>query len=309
MFAADDPRVSDLLLAATKHTNWLFTLMMTIYDVWNLRFFRDILPSFCISSVLKSIHIAYLDYISVLYPMCLIFFTWVCVELYDRKFRLLIWLWKPFQRCLKGKEYHIDFINAFASLFLLSFTKVIYQVALLLIQRRIQGRQDYHEFLGYTYVVGVDQTVLYGSTEHFLFVIPAAILSFILGLLPTAFLILYPIRPFRILFSKCRLDGVVINTFAEKFYSCYRTGLDGGWDMRSFAGLYFVARVLLFLSNIMAAELHVSENDPYFMRNIALTITLLLIAVCRPYKEAYIHEQNRHYFANSYGTFLSPSIS
>ena len=289
VFAADDPRVSDVILAATKHTNWFFTLMMTMYDVWNLRFFRNVLPSFCISSGLKPIHVSYLDYISVFYPMCLIFFTWVCIELYDRKFRLLVWLWKPFQRCLKGKEYHVNFINAFASLFLLSFTKVIYQFVLLLIQRRIQGRQNYWYFLGYTYVVGVDETVLYGSTEHLLFVIPATILSFIVGILPTAFLILYPIRPFRVLFSKCRLDGIVINTFAEKFYSCYRTGLDGGWDMRSFAGLYFVARLLLFLSNLMAGGLQISENDPYFMRNIVFAITLLLIAVCRPYKETYMN--------------------
>ena len=289
VFAADDLRVSNLILAATKNTNWLFTSTMTIYDIWNLRFFRNILPFFCISSVLKRIHIVYLDYISVFYPMCLIFFTWVCVELYDRKFRLLVWLWKPFQRCLKGKEYHVDFINAFASLFLLSFTKVIYQIVLLLVQRRIQRRQDYWYFLGYTYVVGVDQTVLYGSTEHLLFIIPAAILSFILGILPTAFLILYPIRSFRILISKCRLDGIIINTFAEKFYSCYRTGLDGGWDMRSFAGLYFVARLLLFLSNLMSAGFHVSENDPYFMRNVVFAITLLLIAVGRPYKETYMN--------------------
>ena len=71
VFAADDPRVSDLILAATKHTNWLFTLMMTIYDVWNLRFFRNVLPSFCISSGLKPIHVSYLDYyyFSILSPV------------------------------------------------------------------------------------------------------------------------------------------------------------------------------------------------------------------------------------------------
>ena len=70
----------------------------------------------------------------------------------------------------------------------------------------------------------------------------------------------------------------------EKFYSCYRTGLDGGRDIvRSFAGLYFVARVLLFLSNVLAGGLHniiLSENDPYFMRNIVLAITVLLITEC-----------------------------
>ena len=55
--------------------------------------------------------------------------------------------------------------------------------------------------------------------------------------------------------------------------------------MRSFAGLYFVARVLLFLSNIIATVLNVSNNDPFFVRGIILTITALLIALCRPYKE------------------------
>jgi hypothetical protein len=166
----------------------------------------------------------------------------------------------------------------------------MYQSVLLLVHRRIEGSRDYQHSLGFTYVVGVDQTVLYGSTEHLLFAIPATILFFILGILPTLFLILYPIRPFRVLFSKCRLDGIAINTFAEKFYSCYRTGLDGGRDMRSFAGIYFVTRFLLFFSNIMASGLHVSENDPYFMRNIVLAITLLLIAVGRPYKETYMNK-------------------
>ena len=61
-------------------------------------------------------------------------------------------------------------------------------------------------------------------------------------------------------------------------------------DMRSFAGLYFVARILLFLSNVLAGGLHISENDPYFMRNIVLTITVLLIIVCRPYKQAYMNK-------------------
>ena len=289
--SGDDPQVNNIIyLSDHAISKWFFNIIITFYDVWNLRFFRNVLPSFCISSGLKPIHISFLDYISVFYPLCLIFLTWVCVELYDRKCRLLVWLWKPFQRCFNGKEYRIDFINAFASFFLLSFTKVIYQVVLLLVLRKIEGRRDYWHFMGYTYVVGVDQSVLYGSTEHLLFVIPAAILCFILGVLPTAFLILYPIRPFRVLFSKCRLDGIIINTFAEKFYSCYRTGLDGGWDMRSFAGLYFIARLFLFVSNVLAGGLHISENDPYFMRNIVLGITVLLITVCRPYKQAYMNK-------------------
>ena len=291
VFGGDDLQVSDVIYATSEYSKWFFTVIVTLYDVWNLRFFRYVLPSFCISSHLKQLHISFLDYISVFYPMCLIFLTWVCVELYDRKFRLLVWLWKPFQKCLKGNGYHIDFINAFASFFLLSFTKMVYQVVLLLVQRETENRQfeedDY--FLDYVYIVGIDQTVIYGSTEHLLFAIPAAILSFVLSTLPAVFLTLYPIRLFRVLFSKCRLDGIVINTFMEKFYSCYRTGLDGGRDMRSFAGLYFAARILLFLSNTISIVFNISNNNPFFIRGIIITITALLIALCRPYKKTYMN--------------------
>ena len=293
VFGGDDPKVSDIIFVASKHSKWLFTIMTIFYDVWNLRFFRNVLPSLCISSGLKPIHISFLEYISVFYPLCLIFLTWISVELYDRKFQLLFWLWKPFQRCFKGKQYRIDFISAFASFFFLSFTKVLYQVVLLLVQRRIENQQfedNYNTyFLGYTYVVGIDQGVTYGSTEHLIFVIPAVVLCFVLNILPVVFLILYPLRPFRVLFSKCRLDGIVINTFVEKFYSCYRTGLDGGKDMRSFAGLYFVARLLLFLSNMISDVLNISNNDPFFVRGIIITVTALLIVLCRPYKKTYMN--------------------
>jgi hypothetical protein len=119
--------------------------------------------------------------------MYLIFLTWICVELYDRNFRLLVWLWKPFQTCLKGKEYRIDFINAFASFFLLSFTKMMYQVALLLVNRRTEDH-NFIDFLGYISVVAIDHSVIYGSTEHLLFAVPAAILSFTLSLLYTCYL-------------------------------------------------------------------------------------------------------------------------
>ena len=291
VFGGNILNVSDILenIAASEHSKWFFIFIVTIYDVWNLRFFRNVLPSFCISSGLKPMHISLLEYISVFYPLCLIFLTWVCVELYDRKFRLLMWLWKPFRSCFKGKEYRIDFINAFASFFLLSFTKVMYQAVLFLVPRKIESRKGYCHFLGYTYVVGIDQTIIYRSTEHLLFAVPAAILCLVLNVLPVAFLTLYPIRPFRVCFSKCRLDGVVINTFIEKFYSCYKTGLNGGRDMRSFAGLYFVARLLLFLSNVIASLFYISNNDPFFVRGIILTITALLITLCRPYKKTYMN--------------------
>ena len=85
--------------------NWDFRLDMqiivTLYGLFNLDFCRYniILPPYCVSSKLKSIHIAFLGYISAFYPILLIFLTWIFVELHGRNFRPLVWLWRPFHRC------------------------------------------------------------------------------------------------------------------------------------------------------------------------------------------------------------------
>ena len=73
--------------------------LLTVYGVFNLDFFHYILPPFCISSQLRSIHVVFLGYISALYPFLLILLTWFCVELHGRNFRPIVWLWRPFHRC------------------------------------------------------------------------------------------------------------------------------------------------------------------------------------------------------------------
>ena len=65
-------------------------------------------------------------------------------------------------------------------------------------------------------------------------------------------LIFYPIRKFKAYLSKVKFGGYIeikFNIFVEKFYTCYRDGLNGGRDMRSFSGLYFIFRVVLVIVN------------------------------------------------------------
>ena len=59
--------------------------------------------------------------------------------------------------------------------------------------------------------------------------------------------------------------------------------------MRSFAGLYFVVRAMWFGIYLFGGSIGVANNDPYFWRNIVLTMGVLLIAICRPYKKMYMN--------------------
>ena len=68
-----------------------------------------------------------------------------------------------------------------------------------------------------------------------------------------------------------------LNTFVEKFYSCYRDGLDGGRDMRSFASLYLFIRILCFTWFELTYEA------------ILFGVSCLVIALVRPYKKTYVN--------------------
>jgi hypothetical protein len=105
-------------------------LITSIYGIWNLDFFRYLIPPFCISLDLKLIHIFSLYYISAFYPLVLIGITWVCIELHSRNFKPLTWIWGRIKKCCYCKRRQVDskstIIDVFATFFLLSYTKLLF---------------------------------------------------------------------------------------------------------------------------------------------------------------------------------------
>ena len=99
-------------------------IIETFYGLFHLDFFRYTLPPLCLSSKLKPIHIALLGYVTVFYPLFLIFLTWVCVKLHDHNVRVIVWLWRPFHKCFvrlrKRWDTKTDLIDVFITFFILS---------------------------------------------------------------------------------------------------------------------------------------------------------------------------------------------
>ena len=295
--AGDDVDLTDIMLTATPNSKLVLKILLTIYDIWNLRFFRYLIPPFCISSTLKPIHLVFISYISVFYPLCLIAITWLCIELHDCNFRPLVWMCRPFLsnhcfiRLRRRWNPRNDFVSVFASFFLLSFSKVLFQLLFFLMYQTIDHivystGKVYHE---QDVVVEFDLSVPYGGNKQIVFTVISVLLFCILNLLPTLLLVLYPFRFFQALLSKCRRVQIPLERFVRVFNSCYKDGQDGGIDMRSFAGLYFIVRLVLFLTNGIGGVLIITKHYPFLSRNILFTITGLLIALFRPYKETYMN--------------------
>ena len=251
-----------------------------MYAMFNLDFFLSVLPPFCISSTLRFCHVILFGYISAFYPILLLFLTWLCVELHGHNYRLLKWLWKPFQICFarlkkQGIDTKGDLVDVFATFFLLSYHKCVYQT-----------QMYYGTHLIYT--INVDpsgnyfSTQIKGSADEGYTSTYASVLctSALFCLLPPILLICYPFIFFRSCLSKCCLDILAVNTFVENFHGYYRNGLDGGRDMRSFSGFYF----FLVMGICLLPLIPVHYID---LGKVTVLVVALSIALIKPYKKTY----------------------
>ena len=294
-----DNELRHIVFNKDEHLRLDMKIIHTIYGVFNLDFFRLFTPPFCISSHLKSIHIAMFGYISVLYPLFLIFLTWVCIELHGRNFRPLVWLWRPFHRCFvslrRSWDTKSDIIDVFITFFLLSYSKCMYVTSLLLTGQEVRRYDELGNHFKLKRTVIVDTSVTYGSTNHLIFAIPAIILFCTYNVLLPLLLILYPFKQFQSCLSKCRLNFIPVNTFVDKLHNCYRNGLEGGRDLRSFSGLYFFLRMIVFLvAELSYKWLKVNDNvwlidEMWFPTGTVFMITALTIAIIKPYRKNYMN--------------------
>ena len=264
-------------------------IVVIFYGFWNLDFFRYILPSFCVSPELKQVHITLINYILAIYPLCLICITWVVIKLHFYNFKPIVFLWSKLSKCScvqdRGFSQNNSLIDVFATFFLLSYTKLVHTSSWILSPLNAVAYRN--STLSNTYrFTEADARIEYFGKEHALYALISLLLIPII-IMPPVFLILYPMKVFRLLLFKCRLSTRTIaslNIFVEKYYSCYRDGTEGGKDMRSLASMYFILRCIAILifqitslstSLILVAIVYVGYGT--------------MIALVRPYKETYMN--------------------
>ena len=282
-----------------------------LYGIWNLDFIRYVVPPFCVSQThkLQPIHIELLNYVSVVYPLFFIL-TWVCVELHGHNFRPIVLFWRPFHRCFvklqRGWDTRSDIIDVFASFFLLTYSKLLHQIIVFARYRHLRYTENANSTPQYKLVMHIDVDIDCFSTKHLSFVIPSGIFFVIFNFLPALLLVLYPFKPFRRCLSKCKLDSLFLTTFVEKFHGCYRDGLNGGKDMRSFSGLYFFLICLVYLRNAYVP--YDLKLFPFIYASLIFVASALLIAFIKSYKKRYMNVLDttvyRHLYTAFKGIFL-----
>ena len=227
-------------------TNQRFAnIALTLIGVLNLDFFRFLIPPLCISPSLKSIHVLLFDYIIAVYPIILTIVIYVAIELYDRNWRIIVYLGTPFRllwcRNWRPKE---TILSTCATFLLLSYSKFLFVSISLLFHTCAYNCSG--DVIPNSSVLLYDPSIKFLHSEHVPYAILALSIIIVFVLIPPLFLLLYPTRLFRKCLNCCgfrRWD--ILHLVMDIFQGWYKDGTEGTYDYRPFSALYMIMRIVL----------------------------------------------------------------
>ena len=244
------PAFIRLMMSELSHRNPHLLIaaktFIVFYSFWNLDLFRSVIPDICLN--VTTLQALALDYCLALYPFLLILLSYLLIELHDRRFAVVVIIWKLFHKVLsvfrKSWDIRTSIIDSFATFFLLSYIKVLSVSADLLIPTTIYklGSNEVQYGLYYT------PTVHYFGNEYLPYAITAIIILTLFVSIPTIIFILYPFQLFQKFLSYFPFNWHFLHAFVDSFQGCYKDGTEPGtFDCRWFSTLIHLIRLLFFI--------------------------------------------------------------
>ena len=276
------PAYSMLLLQWTRDTHVLYYIkfLLTMYGIWNLDFFRTLIPPICLP--MNTMHIMALDYLVAVYPFIFLTCFYVLLRAHDRGCRLVVRLLRPFLWCTARlrQQWNIrhSIIGAFATFFLLSYIKLLNVSHYLLTSTSVRNATGswLGSFLFY------DATVEYMGPDHRPYAVLAILVVVVGVLFPLVLLLLYPMRWFQKCLNRCGLNSPGLQMFMQCFQGYYRDRTDGGRECRYFIAVYPAFRIVAYVMYSITRS-----NIFGFAFTILCGIVILTIVFVSPYKQQY----------------------
>ena len=266
-----------------------YKVFMSLYGIWNLDFFRSFLPNICLNtSPLLSLS---LDYVIAIYPLFLVFITYLLINLYDRNFKALVFVCKPVKVCFSWfQERHREnttMIDAFVTFFVLSFVKIISVSFDLLFPVPVYSLNSSKV----SHALFYDGSISYFGRDHLPYAIVAIIFLVCFAVIPVVILLFYPYCWFqRLLGCLPSRWYLVLQAFVDSFQGCYKNGTEkGSRDCRSFSGLYLILRIAALLLYLFTLQ-----STFYILCGILFQLCTLLLLVIQPYKSKLSWYNNLH---------------
>ena len=252
-------------------------ILMVIYGIWNLDFFRTLIPPICLK--INAVQSLALDYCVAFYPLLLIGMTYLSIKLHECGFHPVVWVWKPMQHCLARFRLQCNLrsslVEAFATFLILSYLKLLdvsLNLLIPVITIDIHGKKQL-KYLFY------DATVEVFSKQHLPYAVLAIIVLIFFIFLPLLFLALYPLRCFQKCLNHWQMNYEVLRTFADAFQGTYKNGTEGTRDYRYFAVAFPALKIVLYLTYAL-----VLSKNFFLIAALVLIGFAVSIAITQPHK-------------------------
>ena len=257
--------------------------LFTAYGIWNMDFFKRVIPPFCVSQKLSTLGAITCGYMSAVWPLILIILVSLAMELNKRDFKVAVYPWKFIDRVSCGvvKPWFAQTnpVHIFATFFILSYSKILFVSFSLL--KITYPQQLSHGSTNNLRSLSVDPHIHYFSPGHLPYVVPAITIIVTLGVLLPLLLILYPTRC-----GSRYFGGRVVKTFIEAFQGSYKDGTNGTRDYRAVSALYLVCRVVIWTYTVQFVKHQPTIPGGWFIVSFLSMVGAAFFGFARPYKSS-----------------------
>ena len=262
-----------------------------LYGPFNLNFLEKYISGVCFSLGFNTLSVFLLDYLLFIFPILCVILSGVVLCIYRKMRRYredvidipLTERYSVLKRFrVLSKPHHETFVLLLSTLVLLSYTRLSDASAQILYLRILKPIVPGHKHA--RDVTRVHMAGEYTSNDpRYLYYKAAAILGEIYLVFLMLLLLDYPLRILKHFLRKTnwpkfkllRYPSVAMKYFIENFQECFRP------QFRCFAGLYFGFR---YTVSIVRLSSH-SSIQKYVVQEIACIVMLMLVVVCKPYRE------------------------
>ena len=270
----------------------LHVLFDTVFGVWNMDFFRLLMPRFCVSRNAGTLAAICTGYFSALWPLLMVLTISLIVKLHRCNCRVLVRPWELLNRVTRGvirrRIAETNLIETFATFLFLSYVKLMY-VSFALLGATV----PYEAAPGATaarqsHWVSLDTDVPFGSRKHLRYAIPAVVLVLFVGILLPLVLLIYPCKcTHRLCGGRNGRHWLALKMFIEVFHGGFKDGTDGTRDYRMLPAIFLLIKVFLGFTFALRGIPLLAYNLPLIYLALSLFALLMaaLFGLAKPYKE------------------------
>ena len=216
-----------------------------IMSMWNLHFLTTLIY-LCITITVGGLEAILFWYIVAFYPLVLLLLLYIWIIMYERGWRMVVCITRPVHRLLARFwlkfDIHPSLIDSIAGIYILCFTQLAAISFKLLHFSKWESLTSDETGLAFYY----DGSLNYFGWPHALAGSFAIIVLIAFVIIPTVYLLLYPLKLFQKFLDVCRIRRQFTDCLIDSLTGPFKNGSRNTKDYRFFAGICYVLSLYVF---------------------------------------------------------------